>query len=233
MKTNTLMAIALMAGIFVSGCSKDEPSVSLSEELQEGSKSDAKVSANVYISNTIVVAAGQTYDGQGNTIIAQGMGDGSQNEGQKAVFRLENGATLKNVKIGIPGCDGVHTYGNATLSNVEWVDVGEDAMTMKAQGNVTLNNCIARKAYDKIIQINANGNLTLNNFYADTFGKVVRTNGGSTYNNTITINGGTFRNGTNIVRTDSRTTYVRHRNMSVSNVSQWWLVPNSSQVTTY
>jgi len=161
------------------------------------------------------------------------MGDGSQAENQKPIFRLENGATLRNVKIGAPGCDGVHTYGNATLDRVEWLDVGEDAMTMKSSGTVTLNNCIARQAYDKIIQLNASGDLILNNFQAYTFGKVVRTNGSSQSTNNITINGGTFRTGTNIVRTESVNVRVRYRNMSVSGVSKLWQVPNASQVTTY
>ncbi|GAA0558162.1 pectate/pectin lyase PelC [Chitinophaga japonensis] len=189
--------------------------------------------ANIPITSTIVVPAGQVYDGGGNTIIASGMGDGSQDEGQKPIFRLENGATLRNVKIGAPGCDGVHTYGNATLENVQWLDVGEDALTMKAQGNVTLTNCVAKLAYDKVVQVNANGNLTLNNFQVDNFGKVVRTNGSSQSTNVITINGGTFRNGTNIVRTESVNVRVRYRNISTSNVSKLWQVPNASQVSTY
>jgi pectate lyase C len=203
------------------------------QEKDQVAPQDSSLKATVTITSTIVVAAGQTYDGKGNTIIAQGMGDGSQNEGQKAIFRLENGATLKNVKIGAPGCDGVHTYGNATLDKVEWIDVGEDAMTMKAKGNVTLTNCIAKKAADKTIQINADGNLTLNNFQVDTFGKVCRTNGGSQYTNLITINGGTFRNGTHIVLSESKNLRVRYRNITTSNVSQLWKVPSSSQVTTY
>lgn len=202
-------------------------------EQEQITPEDSSLKATVTITSTIVVKAGQTYDGKGNTIIAQGMGDGSQNEGQKPIFKLENGATLKNVKIGAPGCDGVHTYGNATLDRVEWLDVGEDAMTMKSKGNVTLNNCIAKKASDKVIQINAEGNLTLNNFQVDTFGKVCRTNGSSQFSNVITINGGTFKNGTHVVLTESKNLRVRYRNITTSNVKQVWKVPNSSQVSTY
>jgi len=235
MRTIHVLAFTSLVSLFVSACKQEQaplPQESLSnvEALKIG---DPSAAANVPITSTIIVKAGQVYDGGGNTIIASGMGDGSQAENQKPIFRLENGATLRNVKIGAPGCDGVHTYGNATLDRVEWLDVGEDAMTMKSSGTVTLNNCIARQAYDKIIQLNASGDLILNNFQAYTFGKVVRTNGSSQSTNNITINGGTFRTGTNIVRTESVNVRVRYRNMSVSGVSKLWQVPNASQVTTY
>jgi hypothetical protein len=51
----------------------------------------AAVSA-LTITDTIVVSAGTTYDGGDQTIIAQGMGDGSQDEGKKPIFKLESGA---------------------------------------------------------------------------------------------------------------------------------------------
>ncbi|MBW8686082.1 pectate lyase [Chitinophaga rhizophila] len=233
MKTNYMLMSALLAGSLTIGCSKDN-SADVSRPTADAiAATDVTAAANVPITATIIVKAGQTYDGKGNTIIAQGLGDGSQSEGQKPIFRLENGATLKNVKIGAPGCDGVHVYGNATLDNVEWLDVGEDAMTLKSKGTVTLNNCIAQKAADKVLQINADGTININNFRVTTFGKVLRTNGSGQYNVTVTINGGTFNGGTNIVRTESKNLRVRYRNMSTSNVSKLWEVPSSSQVSTY
>ena len=51
--------------------------------------------ATIYISSTIEVPAGQTYDGHGNTIVAQGMGDGGQSEGQKPFFKLNSGSTVQ------------------------------------------------------------------------------------------------------------------------------------------
>lgn len=45
---------------------------------------------------------------------------------------LEDGAALKNVVLGAPAADGIHTYGDACLSNIVWTDIGEDALTMKA-----------------------------------------------------------------------------------------------------
>lgn len=127
--------------------------------------SPAKVSAAtpIVVSTTIVVPAGETFNGNGQTYIANAstLGDGSQAENQKPIFRLEKNATLKNVIIGAPGADGVHCYGNATISNVTWQDVGEDALTLKASGTVNITGGGAYKAYDKVFQANASGQSTL------------------------------------------------------------------------
>ena len=57
-----------------------------------------------------MVEKGQTYDGKGKRLIAgPELGDGSQREDQKPIFKVENGATLKNVVLGAPAADGVHT----------------------------------------------------------------------------------------------------------------------------
>lgn len=211
------------------------------EEAEVASQPDQQVSnlkATKTITSTIVVAAGTTYDGGGQTIVAVGMGDGSQNESQKPIFRLNDGAKLLNVIIAAPGCDGVHCYGNVSINNVTWQDVGEDALTAKSSSvsNYTINvtNCKAYKAADKVCQLNTPCSLKMNNFYCDGFGKVVRQNGGTTFTCNIYFNGGTFKNGSEcLARTDSKTTQIRYRNMTVSNVPTWWIVPSSSQVKTY
>ena len=89
------------------------------------------------------------------------LGDGSQAENQKPVFRLEAGATLKNVIIGAPAADGVHCYGSCNISNVVWEDVGEDALTLKSSGTVNITGGAAYKAYDKVFQINAAGTINI------------------------------------------------------------------------
>jgi len=233
MKTDQILLSAMLAGVLAMGCKKEHGADVANITPDVIAAAGVGALANVTITQTIIVKAGETYDGKGNTIIAQGLGDGSQAEDQKPIFRLENGATLKNVKIGAPGCDGVHVYGNATLDNVEWIDVGEDAITLKSKGTVTLNNCIAKNAYDKVLQINADGTININNFRVTTFGKVLRTNGSGQYNVTVTINGGTFSGGTNIVRTESKNLKVRYRNMTTSSVTKLWEVPSASQVSTY
>jgi glucuronoarabinoxylan endo-1,4-beta-xylanase len=185
-----------------------------------------------YISSTIRVDGG-TYDGGGERIIAQGMGDGSQDEDQDPIFRLEN-ATLRNVRIGAPGCDGVHCYGNCRVENVTWEDVGEDALTVKGEGNVTVSGGSARDATDKIFQLNQPCTFTVENFSATNFGCFIRQNGGTSFRCTIYLNGVTISNGDYGVRTDADATQIYYRNFTTNNVDHRWRVPNeSSQVHTY
>lgn len=188
----------------------------------------------ITITKTIVVAAGTTYDGNGAKIIAQGMGSGDQDESQQPIFKLEKGANLKNVRIGAPGCDGVHCYGNNIVENVVWEDVGEDALTVKGEGSVTVKGGAAYKADDKVFQLNQPCTFTVSGFTADTFGKVVRQNGDTTFKCTIYIDNCTFSNaGECIARTDSTTTQLYYRNMKATNVKKLWVFPSESQIHTY
>ena len=150
----------------------------------------------------IVVKAGQTFNGEGKLYQAgPSLGDGGQSETQKPVFILEPGAKLENVQVA--GGDGVHTRGDATLKDVWWKDVGEDAMTMKGPGNVKVIGGGAYAATDKIFQINAPGSLSIDGFTADGFGKAVRTNGGHDFPISIDIRNSVFRNGDEaVVRSD-------------------------------
>lgn len=186
------------------------------------------------ITSTIVVKAGTTYDGKGETIVAKGMGDGSQSENQEPIFKLEKGASLKNVIIAAPGCDGVHCYGDNTVSNVVWQDVGEDALTVKGEGSVTVSGGSAAKASDKVFQINKACTFTVKNFTADGMSKLIRQLGGSTFKCTIYIDNVTVKNATECVaRTDSKTTQLYYRNLTTSNVAKLWIFPSSSQIHTY
>jgi pectate lyase C len=134
------------------------------------------------VNETIIVPSGQTFDGQGQRFIAgAAVGDGSQMEGQQPIFRLESGATLRNVVLGAPAADGVHTYGDATLENIVWEDIGEDALTIKAPGTVVLNGGSATDGSDKIFQINAESTFRVSNFKASHAGKFIRQNGGTTF----------------------------------------------------
>lgn len=185
------------------------------------------------ITKTIEVNGG-VYDGHGVRIIAQGMGDGGQSENQKPIFKLTN-ATLRNVRIAAPGCDGIHTYGNCTIENVVWEDVGEDALTVKGSGTVTVSGGSATNAADKVFQLNAATTFTVRNFTATNFGKVIRQNGGTTFTCNIYIDNCTFNGNSSecIARTDSHTTHLYYRNMRYSNVDQLWIFPSSSQISTY
>jgi len=182
------------------------------------------------VNETIVVKAGETFDGKGMHFKAgPALGDGGQGEDQKPVFVLEPGAKLKNVQLS--GADGIHTKGDATLDNVWWRDVGEDAMTMKGEGNVTVNGGGAFNASDKVFQINAGGSLTLNNFTADTFGKGIRTNGGKDFPIDISVNNSTFRNGEEaVVRSDATQARIKLSGNTIENTPYDVIAPKAAQV---
>jgi pectate lyase C len=134
------------------------------------------------VNATIVVQSGQTYDGENKRFRAgSALGDGSQDEGQQPVFRVEDGGRLINVVIGAPAADGIHIYGDATLSNIVWEDIGEDALTIKESGTVVLDGGSATNGEDKVFQINAASTFRLSNFTASNAGKLIRQNGGTTF----------------------------------------------------
>lgn len=173
------------------------------------------------VDKTIVVEAGKTYDGKGKTFVAnpKTLGDGSQAENQKPIFRLENNATLKNVYIDAPAADGVHVYGNATISNVTWLDVGEDALTLKSSGTVNITGGGAFKAYDKVFQANASGTINIKNFRADDIGKLARQNGGTSYRVNFTLENSNISNvKDSIFRTDSSSSTAKITNTRYSKV---------------
>ena len=130
---------------------------------------------NVTVSKTTNVSG--TFDG-GLKRFA-GIGNGSQSESQDPMFKLADGATLKNVILGAPAGDGVHCSGSCTLINVWWEDVGEDAATFKGGKSATylVDGGGARSASDKVFQHNGGGTLTVRNFQVSDFGKLYRSCG--------------------------------------------------------
>ncbi|MGQ5177692.1 pectate/pectin lyase PelC [Bacillus halotolerans] len=181
--------------------------------------------ADKVVHETIIVPKNTTYDGKGQRFVAgKELGDGSQSEKQKPVFRVEDGATLKNVVLGAPAADGVHTYGNVNIQNVTWEDVGEDALTVKKEGKVTIDGGSAQKASDKIFQINKASTFTVKNFTADNGGKFIRQLGGSTFHTDVIIDRCTITNMKEaIFRTDSKTSTVTMTNTRYSNVGKKWI----------
>ncbi|GAA2451890.1 pectate lyase [Streptomyces macrosporus] len=128
------------------------------------------------VSSTIEVSG--TYDGGMKRFHGSGeLGGDGQDEGQDPIFKLEDGAVLKNVVLGAPAADGVHCAGSCTLQNVWWEDVGEDAATFKgtsSSATYTVTGGGARKADDKVFQFNGAGTLKVSNFDVSDFGKLVR-----------------------------------------------------------
>ncbi len=125
------------------------------------------------VNSTIVVKSGETYDGGCKRFKAgSSLGDGSQDEGQDPVFVLEDGATIKNVVLGFPAADGIHTEGDANLYNIHWEDIGEDALTVEGSGTVVLDGGSAYKGADKTFQINAGQHLQGLEFQGQRCGQV-------------------------------------------------------------
>jgi len=193
---------------------------------------------SVYVWDTIVVNGG-VYDGGCRTFNpSSALGDGGQSEGQKPVFRLENGATLKNVIIGQNGADGIHIYGGGIVDNVRWIDVGEDALTVKSPGNVTLRNIEGYRGYDKFLQINAATNLTVSNCKVDDMGKFLRQNGGTSFRITVEVDNCEISNMKEaIFRTDSPTSTARLTNSRIRNTGITcygaWASCTTSNVTNF
>lgn len=66
----------------------------------------------------------------------------------------------------------------STLNNVWWADVCEDAATFKqADGTSYINGGGAFHADDKIFQFNGRGTIVVSGFYAEDYGKLVRSCG--------------------------------------------------------
>ena len=157
--------------------SSSSASSSSSKSSSSSSKSSSSSSSKSSVSSTssgIPVATGTTVNSTTVTIPAnttrdfgfQRIGIKAQaascdDEGQKPVFLLEDGAVLKNVIIhgGLNGSDGVHCKGNCTLENVHWEDVCEDAATMLGGSGKVMNviGGSASHASDKVFQHNGKG----------------------------------------------------------------------------
>ena len=180
--------------------------------------SNCKSTGSQSVSETIRVSGG-VFDGKCKTFNpTSALGDGSQNESQKPVFRLENGATLKNVIIGNNGADGIHVYNGATVENVRWTDVGEDALTIKSSGKVVLRNIEAYAGSDKFLQVNAASTIAVSGCKVDGMGKFIRQNGGTTFPIAITVDNCSISNmEEGIFRTDSSVSTARITNSTLNN----------------
>ncbi|MEQ9769252.1 pectate lyase [Pectobacterium jejuense] len=188
------------------------------------------------VNDTIKVGPGEVFDGGGKTFTAGSkLGDGGQAEGQKPVFELAPGATLKNVVFGDNAADGVHVRGDAKIDNVHWTNVGEDALTVKSNNgkpaNVEITNSSAQGASDKIFQLNADANLTIDNFKAKDFGTFVRTNGGQQGNWNLNLSNIDAENGKfSFVKSDSEGLNVKGSNINLTNVNNHYKVPDSANL---
>ena len=150
----------------------------------EGSPTDCEMptpTETVQLSETLVVAAGEVFDGGNRRYNLSG---GDQDEGQPAVIEVLDGGTVQNLVIGPLAADGIHCLGNCALDHVWWEDTGEDAATaLGPAGTVMTVNCgAAFNGEDKTFQFNGRGELRISNFYVADSGKLVRSCGDCTGN---------------------------------------------------
>lgn len=104
--------------------------------------------------------------------------DQSETGEKDAMFILEDGASLSNVIIGANQAEGVHCRGTCTLTNVWFKDVCEDAITLKQTGGTSkIIGGGAFAASDKVVQFNGLGTVEITDFYAENYGKLVRSCG--------------------------------------------------------
>jgi pectate lyase C len=185
--------------------------------------------AETVVHETIRVTSG-TFDGGCRRFTAGSeLGSGDQDEGQDPVFRVENGATLRNVVIGANGADGIHVHNGGTIDNVRWLDVGEDALTVKTAGTVTIRNITGINADDKFFQINAASTVNVSNCIIRNAGKALRQNGGTTFRINVTFDRcdlNTMDEG--IFRTDSSSSTARITNSRVHDAGSTCIGPWSS-----
>jgi len=191
------------------------------------------VGSSMTVNATIRVGPGQTYDGECRRFIAApNLGDGSQAEGQSPVFEIGDGGTLINVVLGAPAADGIHTEGDATLRNITWEDIGEDAMTVSGQGTVTLDGGSAVNGADKVFQVNAASTFRISNFTARQAGKFIRQNGGTTFTTNLFIdNCDISQMSESIARTDSSTSTVSMTNTRYSRIGDTNFIGFNGRIT--
>ncbi|KAG8166310.1 hypothetical protein KVR01_001999 [Diaporthe batatas] len=134
----------------------------------------------------ILVPAGASYDGgmkrfSRNPDTCQ---EQTETDEAAAMFILEDGAKISNAILSKAQAEGIHCRGACTIQNVWWEDVCEDAATFKQAAGSTsyVIGGGARGASDKIFQFNGRGTVSIKNFYAEDYGKVVRSCGDCTAN---------------------------------------------------
>lgn len=176
------------------------------------------------INQTIFVPPNSVYDGQGETLTADAatmncdLSEGEQAESQRPYFLLAPGASLKNVTLAYPGCEGIHMMGDNVLENITWLDAGEDAASVRSYfpgGDITISGSEGHHAADKMFQFNAPCNVLIQDFVGSDMGKLVRQNGGTEFELRIDLNNVTVTDCVSaVVQSDSPLCFVRHHALS-------------------
>lgn len=176
------------------------------------------------ITQTIFVPPNSVYDGQGETLTADAaamncdLSEGEQAENQRPHFLLAPGASVKNVTLAYPGCEGIHMMGDNVLENVTWLDAGEDAASVRSYfpgGDITILRSEGHHAADKMFQFNAPCNVLLQDFVGSDMGKLIRQNGGTEFELRIDLDNVAVTDCVSaVVQSDSPLCFVRHHALS-------------------
>jgi len=176
------------------------------------------------ITQTIFVPPNSIYDGQGETLTADAasmncdLSEGEQAESQRPYFLLAAGASVRNVTLAYPGCEGIHMMGDNVLENITWLDAGEDAASVRSYfpgGDITISSSEGHHAADKMFQFNAPCNVLIQDFVGSDMGKLVRQNGGTEFELRIDLNNVTVTDCVSaVVQSDSPLCFVRHHALS-------------------
>ena len=150
----------------------------------------------VVVTTTIRITSG-TYDGGCRTYIpGQGMDINSHSEdtvAKSVLFRLENGAQLRNVIIApapwLASAKAINVYAGATLENINITKVfGEVAISAKTPGTVNIRGITSVDSADRHIHaLGANTTIKISNCIFRNARKVYRQNGGTTYPTIVSI----------------------------------------------
>jgi pectate lyase C len=195
----------------------------LGEEVGQLSCATSGSGGSRTITQTIVVPPNTIYDGRGEVLTADpaamncDLTEGEQAESQRPYFLLAPGASLRNVTINYPGCEGIHMMGDNILENITWTDVGEDAASVRSYfpgGTFAILNSRADHARDKTFQFNAPGALLIQGFQGTDMGKLVRQNGGTEFEFHVDLNDVTVSEVISaVVQSDSPLCFVRHHDL--------------------
>ncbi|KAF2993003.1 hypothetical protein E8E13_000159 [Curvularia kusanoi] len=172
MKFTIIAAIAAFAAPIAAGPAVSAPADAFAMQKRASIPIPSSKGSVTYKKPQVVSG---TFDG-GMKTYGRGVSCTGQVEGgdSDAVFTIENGGTLKNAIIGKDQIEGVHCKGSCTIENVWWVDVCEDALSLKGDGNALIKGGGAQSASDKVVQHNGKGTVTIDGFQVSDFGKLYR-----------------------------------------------------------
>ncbi|MFT3736293.1 MAG: pectate lyase [Rhodocyclaceae bacterium] len=201
--------------------SKGQPSIS------EAYARTSTVPEVTTVSSTIVVAAGQTFDGGGKSFVPGGTLTGP-------MFDLGKGATLKNLNLDVlKALDAVVvTRGDATLEGVQWRTVrGGHALSMLAAGKLTVRNSVVGDVRAPLFRVMGASTVLLDGVRSYGSPGVVTQASGDTKAVKLQLNSSTFANAAYVFRTDSASSSVAATYGNICSVPSRYVGLTAAQIS--